>query len=432
MINDINEVIQKGVMSRYQKVAITICLAINMLDGFDVLVMAFTASSVASEWQLQGSDLGILFSAGLLGMSFGSLFVAPLADKFGRRVVVLTCLVIISVGMFLSALSQSMMQLVSLRLMTGLGIGGLLASLNVIVAEYSSLKWRDFAVSFLQTGYPIGAVIGGSIAVFLIGEYGWRSVFLFGAIASTLLIPLAFLNLPESLAFLLARRPANALIKVNALLRHMGHQEINELPPLSEDGVVPPSGIRDLVSGDLRRSSLLIWLAFFMVMLSFYFVLSWTPKLLVEAGLSAGEGISAGVLLNVGGIVGGLILGYLSTRLPLRFLIGTYMIVTAISMVLFSVYASNMSTALGLCVLIGFFLFGSMIGLYALVPSLYPVSIRTTGMGWAIGVGRGGAVLSPLAAGILLDNQWQSTTLFLIFAIPLVISMVAVSAIRKS
>jgi MFS family permease len=153
--------------------------------------------------------------------------------------------------------------------------------------------------------------------------------------------------------------------------------------------------------------------------------------LLVEAGLSAGEGISAGVLLNVGGIVGGLMLGYLSTRLPLRLLIGTYMIVTAIFMVLFSIYASNMTAALVLCLLIGFFLFGSMIGLYALVPGLYPASIRTTGMGWAIGIGRGGAVLSPLAAGILLDYQWQSTTLFWIFAIPLVISMVAVSAARK-
>lgn len=432
MIHDVNEVIQQGVMSRYQKVAITICLAINMLDGFDVLVMAFTASSVASEWGLQSSELGILFSAGLLGMSLGSLFVAPRADRFGRRSVVLSCLVIISVGMFLSAVSQSMVQLAMLRLITGLGIGGLLASLNVIVAEYSSIKWREFAVSFLQTGYPIGAVIGGSIAVFLIGEYGWRSVFLFGAIMSSLLIPLTFQNLPESLAFLLTKRPRNALEKVNRLLGHMGHAAVEMLPPVPTGAELQLTGVRDLVSGDLRRSSLMIWLAFFMLMLSFYFVLSWTPKLLTEAGLSAGEGISAGVLLNLGGIVGGLILGYLTTKLPLRFLIGAYMIVTAVFMALFSIYASNMSLALVLCVAIGFFLFGSMIGLYALVPGLYPVSIRTTGMGWAIGIGRGGAVLSPLAAGVLLDYQWQSNTLFLIFAIPLVIAMVAVSAAKSA
>ena len=431
MSSGIDDIIQQSGMSRYQKVAITICLAINMLDGFDVLVMAFTASSVASEWGLQGSELGILFSAGLFGMAVGSLFVAPLADKFGRRVIVLSCLVVISMGMFVSAISQTMFQLATLRAITGLGIGGLLASLNVIVAEYSSIKWRDFAVSFLQTGYPMGAVIGGSIAAFLIGEYGWRSVFLFGGIASSLMIPLVVWNLPESLAFLLSKRPVNALEQVNNLLTRMGHQAVEELPLPSHEDIVLPSKVRDLVSGDLRRSSLLIWLAFFMVMFSFYFVLSWTPKLLVEAGFSAGEGISAAVLLNLGGIVGGLILGYLATRLPLRVLICVYMIVTAGFMFLFSIYASTMTTALGLCVLIGFFLFGSMIGLYALVPGYYPVSIRTTGMGWAIGIGRGGAILSPLAAGILLDYGWQSTTLFVIFAIPLIISMMAVAAIGK-
>ena len=430
MNKNINEVIQTSAMSGFQVTAITICLMVNMLDGFDVLVMAFTASSVSSEWDLAGSQLGVLLSAGLFGMAGGSLFLAPMADKYGRRNLVLTSLLIISVGMILSSFSQSLFQLAIMRVFTGLGIGAMLASLNVIVAEYSSNKWRSFAVSALQTGYPIGAVVGGVIAAFLISEFGWRSVFLFGGVASLLMIPVVYFKMPESLDFLLLKRPQNALEKVNHLLRHMGHAEVNRLPEISRAQKQLKSGVRSLFSARVQRATVLSWSAFFMVMFSFYFVLSWTPKLLVSAGLSPGEGISAGVLINLGGVVGGLVLGYLSSKLLLKRLLGFYMVCTALVMVLFGLFSSTLTLALALGVIIGFFLFGSMIGLYALVPTLYPPSIRVTGMGWAIGMGRLGAILSPFIAGLLLDSQWQSTSLFVVFAVPLLVSTVLVKMIN--
>lgn len=143
-------------MTRFQIIAIALCMVINMLDGFDVLVIAFTAPSISAEWGLSPTAVGLLLSSGLLGMVFGSLLLGPLADQIGRRQLIMLCLCVISVGMLLSGFSESTTHLTTMRFFTGLGIGGILPGLNTIVAEYSSLRWRSLCVSLLQTGYPIG------------------------------------------------------------------------------------------------------------------------------------------------------------------------------------------------------------------------------------------------------------------------------------
>ena len=211
MNNNIREIINRAPMSRFQVGCVAICVVLNMLDGFDVLVMAFTAPAVSADWGLKGAQLGVLLSAGLFGMAGGSLFLAPWADRFGRRAITLTSLILITLGMLLSAATQSAGQLALLRVLTGIGIGGMLASINVITAEYSSDRWRSTAVSIQVIGYPIGATIGGSIAGVLIAQHGWRSAFLFGAIASLVMIPIVIWRLPESMDFLLAKQPSRAL-----------------------------------------------------------------------------------------------------------------------------------------------------------------------------------------------------------------------------
>ena len=186
------------------------------------LVVAFTAPEIASEWALDPQSLGVLFSSGLFGMAAGSLFIAPLADRMGRRNIILICLVIISVGMLASAFTNSIFELAAMRVITGLGIGGALASITTITAEYSSKKRQGFAISLVQVGYPIGATIGGTIAAVLIVQYGWRSVFIFGAICSALMIPMVLRFLPESLEYLITHQPKNALGKINSLLSKLG------------------------------------------------------------------------------------------------------------------------------------------------------------------------------------------------------------------
>ena len=431
---NIREIINEGPMSRFQIVSLAICVVLNMLDGFDVLVMAFTAPAVSADWSLRGAELGVLLSAGLFGMAGGSLFLAPWADRFGRRAIILTCLILICIGMFLSTVAQGVGQLAAFRVLTGIGIGGMLASLNVITSEYSSKKWRSTAISIQVIGYPIGATIGGTIAAVLISQYGWRSAFLFGAIASLAMIPLVIWRLPESLDFLIAKRPANALQRLNRLLLGMGREQIAQLPeaPATEQRYVQGNPLGQLFSGGLARSTLLIWSSFFLLMFAFYFVLSWTPKLLVAAGMSNQQGITGGVLLNVGGIIGGVLFAYLSSRLNLKKLAAAYLIITAATLVLFAMFATNLSMAFLIAVLIGAFIFGSMAGLYSLAPMLYPAGIRTTGMGWAIGIGRIGAMIAPAIVGLLIDGGWKTSDLYYAFAIPLVIAMLTTVALRDA
>jgi len=430
---DIRQAIDQGAMSRFQVLAVALCVTLNMLDGFDVLVMAFTASEVAKEWSLSGARLGGLLSAGLVGMAGGSLFLAPWADRFGRRAITLLCLGVITLGMLGSVLAQGPAQLAVLRVFTGIGIGGILASLNVITSEYASRRWRSTAISLQVTGYPIGATVGGAVGAFLITSYGWRSAFLFGALASGIMIPVVIRSLPESLDFLLARRPPDALRRLNDLLRRMGRPEVSELPGRraeEHEEHADRNPVRRLLSDRIARSTFLIWTAFFLVMFGFYFITSWTPKLLVAAGLSTREGITGGVALNLGGIVGGSLFGYLARHLPLRRLAELYLGLTAACMLLFGFFASNLAAAFPIALAIGVFLFGSMVGLYAVTPILYPAAIRTTGMGWAIGIGRIGAILAPVTAGLLVDSGWATAHLYYAFAAPFVGALLVVRALR--
>ncbi|UPL09223.1 4-hydroxybenzoate transporter PcaK [Pseudomonas sp. IsoF] len=422
MNTDVKQRLDNDPMGRFQCLAIGICIVLNMIDGFDVLVMAFTAASVSAEWGLSGAQVGLLLSAGLFGMAAGSLFIAPWADRFGRRPLILFCLALSGIGMLLSALSQSPLQLALLRGLTGLGIGGILASSNVIASEYASKRWRGLAVSLQSTGYALGATLGGLLAVWLLGHWGWRSVFLFGGIVTVLVIPLVLLWLPESLDFLLARRPRNALARVNRLAAKLGQPALSALP--APQLMVPgaATGFRQLLTPDMRRTTLVIWLLFFLVMFGFYFVMSWTPKLLVAAGLSAQQGITGGVLLSVGGILGAALIGGLSSRWPLSRVLSMFMLITAGLLVLFVASGSSVSAALALGLLIGLFSNGCVAGLYALSPVVYDASVRATGVGWGIGIGRIGAILSPTVAGVLLDGGWQPLHLYGVFAIVFVLA----------
>ncbi|WEL57649.1 MFS transporter [Pseudomonas kermanshahensis] len=413
---DLKQRLDNDPMGRFQCLAIGICIVLNMIDGFDVLVMAFTAASVSAEWGLSGAQVGLLLSAGLFGMAAGSLFIAPWADRFGRRPLILFCLALSGVGMLLSALSQSPLQLALLRGLTGLGIGGILASSNVIASEYASKRWRGLAVSLQSTGYALGATLGGLLAVWLLGHWGWRSVFLFGGIVTVMVIPLVLLWLPESLDFLLARRPGNALARVNRLADKLGQPALSQLPPPAQSVPGAATGFRQLLTPDMRRTTLVIWLLFFLVMFGFYFVMSWTPKLLVAAGLSAQQGITGGVLLSVGGILGAALIGGLSSRWPLSRVLAMFMLVTAGLLVLFVASGSSVTAALALGLLIGLFANGCVAGLYALSPVVYDASVRATGVGWGIGIGRIGAILSPTVAGVLLDGGWQPLHLYGVFA----------------
>ncbi|WP_246361348.1 MFS transporter [Haloechinothrix aidingensis] len=419
-------------MNRFQWTAIGVCVFLNILDGFDVLVMAFTGSSVAAEWDLSGSQLGMLLSAGLVGMAIGAITLGPWADRIGRRKVILGCLVVNSVMMTLSAASQTAMQLGVLRVITGITIGGILASSNVIAAEYASRRWRGLAVSLNSSGYAIGATLGGLLSAVLIDSYGWRSVFLAGGVITAATIPVVLARLPESMDFLLSKQPARALERVNTLLARLGQPSISAIP--SSDTAMPEKAggrYRYLLTPGTRRPTIVLWSSFFLVMAGFYFVTSWTPSLLVDAGLSESDGITGGTVLNLGGIFGAAILGLCAARFALRNVLITYMLATAVLLAAFIASTSVLALAFTVGGVIGLFANGCIAGLYALAPTLYDPSIRATGVGTALAVGRIGAIVAPTAAGALLDFGLRPEQLYVGTGVIFVATAVILTVLPK-
>jgi len=412
-------------MQPAQLLAVSICLVINFLDGFDVLAIAFAAPQIALDWSVNSKDLGVIFSAGLAGMVVGALLLSPLADRFGRRRLILACLCVVSAGMLTAAISSNVAQLIAARLVTGLGVGGMLSSLTTMVAEYSNDRHRKLAISILQSGYPVGAIIAGIASAYLLREFGWRSIFVAGGCMSLLMIPLVLWRLPESIAFLMARQPPRALEQLNSILIRLGQVSLSAMPD-NENRSVEHGSTQEIFSAAFRGRTFAIWIAFVALMSAFYFVTNWTPKILIDAGLSTDAGISGGVLIAAGGVVGGLALGWISVRTSVYKVAAFYMLVAMVAMGVFGFLDFELSTMLPVAFLIGFFLAGSIIGLYSLVPDLYPSRIRNTGIGWALGIGRLGAVIGPFAAGALINAGWERSEYFLALSLPIVASLIAV------
>jgi MFS family permease len=276
MTSDARVLLREGPMTFFQVMVVVICTVLNMIDGFDVLAMSFTAPLIAKEWGVGPEALGALLSAGLAGMALGSLALSPLADLFGRRTILFLSTAIISIGMLASAVTSDVLELALCRFLTGLGVGGLLASGNTLLAEYAPDRWRDLSISAMVVGYSGGAIVGGSISTYLIAEFGWRAAFIFGGACSTVLLP-AVLYLPESLDFIIAKNGPRALTQVNAVLRRLGYPPTSVMPAASHDEKTTKA-VLGVFEQRFLKGTLLICISYFMLMLSFYFVLSWTPK----------------------------------------------------------------------------------------------------------------------------------------------------------
>lgn len=446
---DLRHRIEQAPMGAYQWLIIGICTFLNALDGYDVLAMAFTATPVTEEFGLSGSELGFLLSAGLLGMAVGSLTLGPVADRIGRRNMTILAIVVNAAGLFLSATSANAAELGAWRIVTGLGIGGILVGTNVISSEYANRARRGLAVSIYAAGYGVGASLGGTAAVWMMGEYGWRSVYALGGALTVVALILVLFLLPESAAYLYNRRPAGALEKINRIARKVGQAPVSALPaPLGPDGgtrAAGPSsgtasgaagegdrGIGALFNRNHRKVTVLVWVSFFAVMFGFYFVNSWTPRLLNESGLTQDQSVVAGIMLTLGGTIGSLLFGFLTARWSTRSTLFWFTVGSAVAIVLFISSTAVVWAVFALGIVVGMLINGCIAGLYVLTPQAYPASMRSTGAGWAIGVGRAGAILAPLATGGLLDVGWTPQSVYTAVAGVVLIATVALWLLRGS
>ena len=427
---NLREKIDNSPMGVYQWAIVLMAAVMNFLDGFDVLAIAFTATNISKDFGLSKTEFGMLVSAGLIGMVVGSMVLAPLADKFGRRPILLLSVAFSAVGLGVSGFSTTSEILAFSRILTGLGVGGILVGTNVITSEYSSKKWRSFAISVYAAGFGIGAMIGGMMAKSLQAAYSWHAVYFSGAAMTAVVFVVLFIWLPESIDYLNAKQPQNAKACLNKIAHKLGFAGEWELTEKhAEKAVKLP--ITALFSQKYLRSTLLLWLSFFAIMFCFYFISSWTPALLKEAGMTMEESINVGLMISLGGAVGSLVYGLIASRWSARSVLMLFTVASSIAIVVFILSSANLAIAMVLGVVVGALINGCISGLYTINPATYDADIRNTGVGWAIGAGRAGSVLAPTVAGMLLDSGWEKQTLYIAVAGVMLIATVAL-AFKKS
>ncbi|WP_217996535.1 MFS transporter [Piscicoccus intestinalis] len=399
---DPRAILAAGKMGGRQILAVAICTLLNALDGFDVLSISFASPGIAAEWGIGRGALGIVLSMELIGMAVGSVVLGNIADRVGRRKTILGALVVMGVGMYLATTATGLATLSAYRLFTGLGIGGMLAATNAVVAEFSNARLKSMSVAIMAAGYPVGAIVGGSIASYLLAATGdWRSVFYFGIVASAIMLPVVWFLLPESVGYLVQARPHGALERINDIMRKLGHRTVPDLPPATADE--PKTSVKQLFSGRLARITILLTLAYFAHIMTFYFILKWVPKVVVDMGYP--PALAGGVLVwaNVGGLLGSIVLSLLSVRIPTRTLVLGAMLLSTATVIVFGTGASGLAMLSLMSALAGFFTNAGVVGLYALIAHGFPSAVRAGGTGFVIGVGRGGAALGPVIAGFLFE-----------------------------
>lgn len=431
---NLRDSIDQRPMGGYQWLIVALCTLLNALDGFDVLAMAFTAQPVTEDFGLNGSQLGLLLSAGLIGMAVGSLVLSPLADRIGRRPLLLIALSLNCAGLFLSATAGSAVELGIWRVLTGLGVGGILASATVLTSEYSNRRRRGLTISIFTAGYGVGATLGGLAAARLITSVGWHSVFLLGGVLTLVAIALVALLLPESVDYLATGRGRKPLERAQSIASRLRFTDIDFDPPtrtVETSGAVPRSRA-SVLDGTYRIQSLLLWLSFFAIMFGFYFANSWTPKLLAESGMTQEQGIIGGLMLTMGGTFGSLLFGVLTLRWSAKSVQIVFVVLSAVTLVAFITTTAVPAIAFLSGVIVGMLINGCVAGLYTLAPAIYEPSLRTTGVGWGIGVGRAGAILAPIVVGALLDAGWSPTALYTGVAVVVLAAAAAVAAMRPT
>ncbi|MFZ5492859.1 MAG: MFS transporter [Pseudomonadota bacterium] len=424
----VTELIDQRPLAPVQWWVLGLCTLIVLLDGFDVQAAAFTGPALAVAWGLERSSMGPVFAAGLAGMAVGALLIGPLGDRFGRRPALLGSVVVFGSFTLLTAASQNFEQLLTMRFLTGLGLGGALPNTTALISEYAPRRHRNLCVAVTFLGIPLGGILGGLLASWLLPRFGWPSVYIVGGLAPLAVLPVLWRVLPESIGFLVNRgdtAPALAILR--------------RIDPSASAGVLAAAAperparfpVKALFEPGYGSDTLKLWAAFFTNLIAVYFLISWIPSLVVEAGFELRFATWATVALNLGGAIGPLILAPWTSRRGTRWMLPSILLLAAVSVLVTGRVGQSLPLLLVLVFCCGFFAFGGQIGLNTLTAYIYPTRARSTGVGWALGIGRIGSILGPLAGGVLLQMQLGLPTYFLAFSTLLVAAAVATFVIRR-
>ena len=433
---DIAQLIDSRTLSSFQIRVFVLIGCLVLLDGFDVQAIGFVAPALVRAWNLEPQALGPVFSAGLLGMLVGAMIWSLVADRIGRRPVLIACTFFFAVCMLATALAQSVTQLAALRFLTGFGIGGVMANAVTLASEYCPAARRASLLMVISCGFTAGAILGGVIAAALLPHAGWPWVFVVGGLLPLGLAPILLRELPESLYFL-ASMPTRAKLdywlarlRLQADLVRSNIQRDDQpdaaVASRGSDSTPVKVSVVELLRAGRGKLSLLLWCVSFANLLNLYFLSSWLPLLSSRMGYSDRLSVLIGVTLQLGGIAGALTLGPLIDRWGFYRVLAPAFAVGAIVIATIGHPSLQLSMLLGAVFLAGVCVVGGQPGINALAASLYPTRLRATGVGWCLGIGRAGSITGPMVAAHLIARNLGPQTLFLCAAVPAVLSFMTV------
>src|SRR6478752_5089564 len=408
---DVAGYIDQQPVGSFQIKLLLTCAAVLFLDGFDTTAIGYVAPSLAKEWGLTKAALGPVFSAGLFGLMIGALLLGPLADRVGRKKIIIFSTLAFGIGTLITALVDGVGALLAIRFLTGFGLGGAMPNAVAMTSEFNPRRRRATMVMIMFCGFSVGAALGGLLAAALIPHFGWRSVFVAGGIAPLLLVPVLALWLPESVRFLALTGRANERV---AGLLGLINPKVAFAPGAQfviHEAELPGIPVLHLFRDGRAAVTLLLWVVFFMSLLDLYFLSNWLPTVLNDLGASLSQAAVIGSMLQIGGVVGTFALGSVFARFSFRALALVYFAavfaVGAIGQLGHSVVFVTMAIfAAGFCIV------GGQIAANALAAGFYPTAVRATGVGWALGIGRVGSIVGPLIGGALLAAKWGTAAVF--------------------
>ena len=396
----IGEVIDHAPISRLQWRVVVLCTLVAMIDGFDMQVIAFAAPALVEEIALPTAQLGAVFSAALVGLMFGAFLGSPLADRVGRKPVIIASCLLMGLFSLLTATAEQIEVLMLYRFLTGIGLGGAMPNINALTAEMVPARRRAFLMTLMFVGFSVGAVLGGAVSAPLIHSYGWQSLFVLGGVLPIILGIFLVRQLPESLRWLALRRPWDSRIPRYAELIRPGATLLPSRPT-GERGREAVS-IAVLFRDGMVFITVTLWTLYFLNLLLLYSLANWLPMLMKQAGFALEHSMAAVVVFNLGGILGGLGLAAGIDRYgPVPGLALGYLVAT-LSVLGVAASSDSLAIMLSMVFCAGIGVVGGQFCLNAVVAGLYPTAARATGLGWALAVGRAGSILGPVLTGLLV------------------------------
>jgi AAHS family 4-hydroxybenzoate transporter-like MFS transporter len=415
---DVIDLIDRHRVTGFQISVLGLCMLVAALDGFDTQAIGYTAPAIAKQIGLAMKDFGQVGSAGLLGAAIGALSFGPLADVFGRKWFMIIAMVVFAVFSYFTAQSGTLNELLAYRFFAGLGLGGVTPAFLAMGAELAPKRLRSVFVTVLFASFPGGGLIGSLIASWVIPAFGWQSLFYIGAVAPLVIAAILAVYLPESIRFLLARNIGQD--QVRRTLERIMPGEV----PADAELVAPPDPAREgvpvthLFTEGRAVPTVLLWVPFFMVFMVLVTVTFWTPAVLNSVGFSLSSAALIIGLNNLGSAIASALSGWLVHRMGAFLVLIPGFVIGGLCLAWFGQATSSVPLLAAASFLAGFFVGGTGTGLLAVAAGMYPTSIRSTGIGWAMGMGRVGQVFGPSLTGLLVAAGYKVGGIFYAAAIP--------------